>query len=117
MKIAVDECLPKRLCQVLTGHDAVLVQHLGYSGLSDRDLLDRLEGHVEVFITIDSGVTHQQNLEGRTISIVTLSAVSNTFEALEPLVPRILEVLEELEVATLVRIGSPTSERRSNKRK
>ena len=111
MKIAVDECLPKRLCQALTGHDAVLVQQLGYSGLSER-----LDGHFDAFITIDQGVSQQQNLEGRAISIVTLSAASNTFEMLEPLVPDLLGVLERLEAATVVRIGSATSERRSDER-
>lgn len=105
MTIVVDECLPKRLSRVLVGHDAVTVQELGFGGLSDRDLLARLDGRFEVFITIDQGLTFEQDLRDRTISVVTLAAASNTFEALEPLLPDLLAVLETLDRGGLARVG------------
>lgn len=106
MKIIVDECLPNRLCKVLNGHDAILVQKAGYSGFKDKALLERIDGAFDVFITIDGNLPYQQNLVGRRISIVVLRAVTNAFEDVEPLVPPVLEVLKTLRSGDVVYVGA-----------
>lgn len=104
----VDECLPNRLCKALTGHDAILVQKAGYSGLKDGALLDRIDGTFDVFITIDGNLTYQQNLTDRRIAVVVLRAVTNAFEDVEPLVKSILEVLQTVEAGDVVYVGRGT---------
>jgi len=106
--VIVDECLPNRLCKALTGHDAILVQKAGYSGLKDGALLDRIDGTFDVFITIDGNLTYQQNLTDRRIAVVVLRAVTNAFEDVEPLVKSILEVLQTVEAGDVVYVGRGT---------
>lgn len=108
MRVIVDECLPNRLCKALTGHDAILVQKAGYSGLKDGALLDRMDGTFDVFITIDGNLTYQQNLTDRRIAVVVLRAVTNAFEDVEPLVKSILEVLQTVEAGDVVYVGRGT---------
>ncbi len=108
MRVIVDECLPNRLCKALTGHDAILVQKAGYSGLKDGALLDRIDGTFDVFITIDGNLTYQQNLTDRRIAVVVLRAVTNAFEDVEPLVKSILEVLQTVEAGDVVYVGRGT---------
>lgn len=108
MRVIVDECLPNRLCKALTGHDAILVQKAGYSGLKDGALLARIDGTFDVFITIDGNLTYQQNLTDRRIAVVVLRAVTNAFEDVEPLVKSILEVLQTVEAGDVVYVGRGT---------
>lgn len=105
MRVLVDECLPNRLCKALTGHNAILVQKAGYSGLKDKALLDRIDSTFDVFITIDGNLPYQQNLTDRRISIVVLRAVTNAFEDVKPLVPIVLEVLKTLGPGDVVYVG------------
>lgn len=108
MRVIVDECLPNRLCKALTGHDAILVQKAGYSGLKDGALLDRIDGTFDVFLTIDGNLTYQQNLTDRRIAVVVLRAATNTFEDVEPLVNSILEVLQTTKAGDVIYVGRKT---------
>ena len=49
MKVVLDECLPKRLARELTGHDARTVQQMGWSGISNGELLALIGGQFEAF--------------------------------------------------------------------
>lgn len=105
MRIIVDECLPRRLCKLFTGHDAVPVQKAGYGGFKDKALLERIEGEFDAFVTIDGNLIYQQNFTDRRIGVVVLRAVTNTFEDVKPLLPRVLEALKTLEPGDVVHVG------------
>ena len=39
MKVVLDECLPKRLCRELAGHEAVTVPMVELAGIENGELL------------------------------------------------------------------------------
>lgn len=76
MKVLLDENLPHRLRNHLGPHDVFTVSYQGWSGLKNGELLQTAEnGGFEVFITGDQTVSYEQNLTGRQIAVVVLSAI------------------------------------------
>ena len=65
MKIILDENIPRYLKVVLADHDVSSVQEQGWSGIGNGDLLSRIEGLFDVFITADKNLKNQQNLINR----------------------------------------------------
>jgi predicted nuclease of predicted toxin-antitoxin system len=94
MKVILDECLPKRLVQYLPGYGVTTVPLAGLAGYTNGKLLAEIERDFDVFLTIDSNLSAQQNLEGIELTIVVLRAQSNRIEDLIPLVPRIIDAIE-----------------------
>jgi predicted nuclease of predicted toxin-antitoxin system len=98
MRLLLDECLPKRLKRAFPGFDISTVPEMGWAGVKDGILLGlAVEAGFDVFVTVDAGIEHQQNLSIVPLRIVALRAISNRLEDTEPLIPKILEVLESLE--------------------
>jgi predicted nuclease of predicted toxin-antitoxin system len=62
MRVLIDECLNWRLGRALTGHYAVSVQRMGWSGIKNGQLLALAEQNgFDVFLTGDRNLTFQQN--------------------------------------------------------
>lgn len=73
MKILFDECVPLQVRHALPNHDVTTAQRMGWSGISNGDLLDRAEREgFQVFIVADKNLRYQQNLSGRRIAILEL---------------------------------------------
>ena len=96
MKLLIDECLPRALKRLFTGHDCRTVQEVGWSGKRNGDLISVAELEFDVLVTIDHGIRHQQNLVGRQIAILILVAQSNQIEDLAPLIPAALPTLASI---------------------
>lgn len=101
----LDECLPRRLVRALAGHDVKTVQEAGWSGKTNGDLLQLMQGQFEVFITIDSHLLSQQNFTNLQIALMVLRAKSNKFEDIEPLVPKTLQNLSSIKPGQIIKIG------------
>ena len=70
MRILIDECLNWRLGRALTGHYAVSVQRMGWSGIQNGRLLSLAEKHgFDVFLTGDRNLAFQQDLTKHRIEI------------------------------------------------
>lgn len=106
MKLLLDENLPHDLRHELPGHEVFTVQYLGWSGISNGELLARAAAsEFDALLTMDSGVAYQQNAAALPVAVVVLSAPSNDIDDLLPLVPAVLDALRDLKPRTLVRIG------------
>jgi len=71
MKILLDECAPVQVRNALVGHDVSTAQKLGWSGISNGELLQRAEqAGFNLFIVADKNLRYQQNLKGRTLAIL-----------------------------------------------
>ncbi len=70
MKILIDENLPRRLKERLSGHDAVTVQEGGWTGIKNSELLKRAEGSFDVVLTADKNLRHQQNLSQFNLAVI-----------------------------------------------
>lgn len=63
MKILLDECLPKKLANLLTGYEGKTVTQCGWSGLKNGELLKVAQEQFDVFLTVDKNLPNQQSLE------------------------------------------------------
>jgi predicted nuclease of predicted toxin-antitoxin system len=73
MRILFDQGTPVPLRDFLPDHTIETAFERGWARLNNGDLLGAAEtGGFEVFITTDQKLRYQQNLAGRTISIVVL---------------------------------------------
>ena len=61
MKVILDECLPKRLILHLPDYDVTTVPLAGLAGDTNGKLLAAIENDFDVFLTIDSNLSSQQN--------------------------------------------------------
>ena len=76
MKVLLDENLDHGLRKLLGQHEVVTVTYMGWTGLKNGELLRLAEDHgMEVLLTGDQTLTYEQNLTGRRLAIVALSAI------------------------------------------
>ena len=62
--------------KLLGAHDVYTVDYMGWAGLKNGELLRAAEADgFEVFLAGDKNLAYQQNLAGRRMAIVTLSAI------------------------------------------
>lgn len=73
MKILLDECVPWPIHRILAGYECMTAQQCGWSGITNGDLLRLAETKFDLFLTSDQNLRYQQNLSGRSISILQLS--------------------------------------------
>jgi predicted nuclease of predicted toxin-antitoxin system len=76
MRVLIDECAPRALKKHLIhqGHECLTVQEAGWSGKQNGELLSLAEVDFHVFVTVDTNLRYQQNLESRRIAIVILQS-------------------------------------------
>ena len=89
----LDECLPRRLGLLLTGHEVTTAQRAGWAGPVNGSLLAKIAGQYDAFITVDQNRPAQQNTGRLPFGIVVLRASTNQLADLKPLVPQILTAL------------------------
>ena len=56
MRILLDNCVPWRFGGKLYGHDVSAVVKIGWGDLDDGPLLDAMDGHNDVLVTMDNGL-------------------------------------------------------------
>jgi predicted nuclease of predicted toxin-antitoxin system len=97
MPVLLDEDLPHRLRFLLREQDVVTVRYAGWMGLKNGMLLRTAEeAGYQVFVTGDQKLAGQQNMNGRKLAVVVLTA-----QKMEDLRPH----LQEIEDA--IRLGAP----------
>ncbi len=75
MRVLLDENLPHKLRTSLAGHDVMTAAYMGWNGIANGRLLSIAERNgIDVLVTGDNNIAYQQNMAGRAISVVTLSA-------------------------------------------
>ena len=73
MRVLVDENLPIRFfSELLAEFDTCTVNDLGWSGIKNGELLKRIEGRFDVFVTADKNIRYQQSLTNRSFAIVEI---------------------------------------------
>jgi predicted nuclease of predicted toxin-antitoxin system len=104
MKILIDECAPRALVTFLSkhGHECLTVQRAGWSGKQNGELLALAEASFEVFITLDTNLSYQQNLSGRKIGIIVLAGETNRSSDLISLFPACASILTKIRPGQLV---------------
>ena len=84
MRILLDECVHAGLKGLLPGWSVTTVPEAGLTGVTNGDLLRRIRGRFEIFLTVDQGLCHQQNLSSLPFAVVILEVIDNRIESYHP---------------------------------
>jgi len=106
MRVLIDECAPKALKAFLTkhGHESRTVQEAGWAGKQNGELLKLAETHFDAFVTVDTNLRYQQNLERCRIAIVILDYSSNRLQRLRQHYPSCAAALEKNKPGEIVQL-------------
>ncbi|GAB5490638.1 MAG: hypothetical protein Phog2KO_08530 [Phototrophicaceae bacterium] len=104
MKILIDECLPKKLKRELHTYEVSTVPEMGWAGKKNGELLSLMITEFDVFITVDSNMSYQQNLDNYDVAFILLSATSNRLDDLIPLMEQVREILETIQSGDVVTV-------------
>lgn len=107
MKILLDNCVPVKLAGAIFGHEVHTCRSMGWEDLSNGRLLAAAEAAgFSILLTVDTGIRHEQALEGRQISVVCLRAFSDSLRDLISIVPLAIEAAENLQPGSSAEIGA-----------
>ncbi len=106
MRVLIDENLPHDLVRQFTEHKVATVQGLGWSGVSNGELLLRAGGRFDALVTMDRNLERQQAARNPTLGIVGVRAKSNRMVHLQTLVPDILTALALLKPGEVRGVGT-----------
>ena len=105
MRILFDQGTPAPLRKVLTGHDVATAYEMGWSQLTNGNLLKEAEASFDAFITTDQSLQYQQNLTGRRLAILSLWTTS--WPKLQRHLPEIVAAIETLNSGDFVALQFP----------
>lgn len=97
MKVLLDENMPTKLGQYLTGHECRTVVQCGWAGKKNGELLSIADVEFDVLLTLDKNLPYQQNLNTKRIAVLVIRAFSNRIQDLLPHVPECLAVLATIQ--------------------
>jgi hypothetical protein len=105
VRVLLDECLPRGLARELAGHEVDTVTQLGWSGVTNGELLRRAAGRYDFLITIDQRFAEGDSVPS-SVTLITLVARSNRLESLRPLLPAVLDLLLVPRGGERIRVGA-----------
>ncbi len=107
MKVLLDECVPRGFKSYLSSEDwhIATVPEAGLAGKKNGELLDQAELSFDILITLDQGFAHQQNLMGRDIAIILISASSNRLKDLLPHAQGCRDAIAKIKRGQILRVG------------
>ena len=105
MKILFDQGTPAPLKPFLTGHKVQTVFELGWSTLTNGELLSRAEASFDLLITTDQQLRYQQNLPRTELRIVVLMTTS--WPRIESDVERVVQIVNETQPGEYREVSIP----------
>jgi hypothetical protein len=105
MRVLLDECVPKRLGRELVGHTVRTVPQQGWAGKKNGQLTALMSAAgFDVLLTVDQGISHQQNVTAASVAVVVMVGVTNELVDLVPLVPDVQAVLSRVQPGDVVEV-------------
>ena len=92
MTVIIDENVPHPLLKYLDHHSTTSVQHQGWAGVKNGELMKLIDAHFDVFVLGDKNLRYQQNLSNRKIAIVELFTIRWPF--LKPTIPKVVTAVD-----------------------
>lgn len=105
MRLLIDECLPRKIKFLFSGHDCTTVREAGFGSKENGELLALAEGTFDVLVTIDKNIRYQQNMIGRAISILIIRTKTNDLSDIEPQIPAALAALVRIQPGQIVEVA------------
>ena len=110
MRVLLDECLPRKLGRLLVGHEVSTVQQAGWAGVGNGQLLARIAGKFDAFITVDQNLPAQQKTATLPFGIIVLRTPTNQLVDLAPLVPQMLAKLHTLRPGQVIAVSTEAAD-------
>lgn len=105
MKILLDHNLDRRLKRHLDSFDVFTTHEVGWGDVLNGELLKLLESKgFDVLVTADSNIKNQQNLTGRSISILIIRAFDNRLATHLEMINEITETLINIKAGEIVEV-------------
>ena len=89
----------------LAGHEIVTVFELGWSDLTNGELLANAEASFDLLLTTDQKLRFQQNLVGRNLAIVVLTTTS--WPRLRADVAQVVETVSRIQPGEYIEVSVP----------
>jgi predicted nuclease of predicted toxin-antitoxin system len=107
MKILIDECLPAELKAhvIALGHECQTVRQAGFGAKKNGELLTLAEGRWDILLTSDRNIKYQQNMAGRSVSILILCVKTNRMKDVLPLMPPCAQAFLSIQPGQMVEVG------------
>ena len=107
MKVLHDECMDHRHRHEMPGHDVKTVEQMGWASTKNGKLL-RLaaDAGFGAFVTVDQGISYQNDIASIEIAVFVLKAESNSRTMLKPLFPQLLAIIDTTAPRTVTIIGA-----------
>jgi len=110
MRVLIDHCIDWRLKRFLPGHTVQTAEDMGWDALRNGLLLDQAQAAgFDVLLTVDKGFRHQQNLAGRSLSVILMRVRNNRLPTLAALAPDVLALLPTVQPGRLYEVPLPPS--------
>ena len=93
MKIFIDECVDWRLTRSFGQYYARTARQMGWSEVKNGKLLRQAAEIFDVFVTVDRGIEHQNNMQEIDIAVAILMCRKNVLSELLTLMPSLLEYI------------------------
>ena len=94
-----------RLSRNIVGHEVKTARQMGWSTISNGELLALAATEFDIFITVDRNLAFQQHLPDISIAVIVLRARSNRLAALRPLVPELLAAIPVAKPGVVTYVG------------
>jgi hypothetical protein len=93
VRVFLDECVDWRLSRDIVGHDVKTARQMGWTAITNGELLALVAQQFDAFVTVDRNLSFQQNLKAYSLAVIVLHAKTNRLADLRLLVPNLLSVL------------------------
>ncbi len=103
MKVIFDHNVPHKLRRMLPGLYIQNADEMGWAAISNGELLKAAErAGFDVMVTCDQNIFYQQNLKGRTLSLVVLS--TNNWNRIKLRTQNVLAVINASRVGSFAEV-------------
>jgi hypothetical protein len=103
MRVLLDESVPHQLRAALAHHDAQTVVYAGFGGYKNGDLLKAAEqAAFDVLLTGDKTLYFEQNMAGRKLALVCLSA--NSWKIIKSKTREIVAAVDAVTPGSITRV-------------
>ncbi|HEV8060074.1 MAG TPA: hypothetical protein VGP68_09385 [Gemmataceae bacterium] len=105
MRVLFDQGTPAPLRRALTAHLVSTAYEMGWSALSNGDLLDAAETQFDAFVTTDQSLRYQQNFASRRLAILVLPFAN--WPKLQSHVATIVSIVDGLKPGDYLELALP----------
>lgn len=105
MRVLLDENVDRLLKPLFDSKFVIItVSEHGWQGKKNGELLRMAAKEFDVFITMDSNLEYQQNLQTLKLGVIVLRAKSNSYSVVAPLMKKVNNILRTIQHGEVVHV-------------